>query len=770
MGGGPLSMPEGLIKAVGDWDVIVDNLHESIITTGADGYIVSWNKGAERLFGYTAEEAVGLHADICHQRSHDALQQEVIEPLQRDGRLEIFGKMVRKSGEVFDGHMLASLIKAPDGTITGMIGYTLDITERKQAETALRNAHADLERRVAQRTLELQTTLETVIEGVITIDDRGRVETFNPSAEIIFGYRADEVFGQNVAMLMPSDDRNHHDRYISKYLTTGESGLIGVGREVLGQRKDGSVFHMRLGVGEMKLGGVQKFAGTVQDITEQKAAQAALQESERNLRNLTELSPVGIYRADLSGKITYANERALKIAGSPDVESPYLGNDWHHFIYPEDRDKFVSKFLSAVKTKRAFSGEYRFGTANGPVTWALSQAVPEFNPDGVPVGYMGTLTDISESKMSGAILRESEALLDTITSHSPVALVRSDREGLVTFVNDTYLQLLGRDRKSVLRDGWAASVHPEDAVGVQEAWYRYVKSGDAYAREFRIVPPSGPAVWVFGQSAPVRDHDGRVLGHVGTLTDITDRKKAENDVVAAMEKAETANRAKSVFLSSMSHELRTPMNAILGFAQLLEQDATRSLDDTSQAFVAEILRSGQHMLELINDVLDLAKIESGDVSIDLTDQSPETVITTCVDMMSATAKQSDITLSNRTAKESLPLIRADTLRLRQTLLNLLSNAVKYNHAGGEIIVECGPGEAGTLRIRVTDTGIGIPEAVHDRVFEPFDRLGAESSDTPGTGVGLSVSKRLIESMGGAIGFESDVDKGTTFWIDVPLAT
>jgi len=211
------------------------------------------------------------------------------------------------------------------------------------------------------------------------------------------------------------------------------------------------------------------------------------------------------------------------------------------------------------------------------------------------------------------------------------------------------------------------------------------------------------------------------------------------------------------------------MNAILGFAQLLEQDTSEKLSDTHMEFVAEILRSGHHMLELINDVLDLAKIEGQDIDVDLEDQEPGTIISTCLTMIGAVAEQNSVTLNSLVEGSDLPAVRVDTLRFRQTLLNLLSNAIKYNHAGGKVTVDCSRNSNDSLRISVADTGPGIPEHMRARVFEPFDRLGAENSTTPGTGIGLAVSKQLIERMGGDIGFESKVGEGTTFWIDVPLA-
>ncbi len=261
--------------------------------------------------------------------------------------------------------------------------------------------------------------------------------------------------------------------------------------------------------------------------------------------------------------------------------------------------------------------------------------------------------------------------------------------------------------------------------------------------------------------------DGKTAGAVVVSRDVTDELEVEAEMRVAVEMAEQASKAKSDFLSRMSHELRTPLNSVLGFSQLLEMD---ELPDHHGEAVGHIMRAGRHLLNLIDEVLDIARIESGNLELLLEPVAIRQVLTDAIDLARPLAERRDIAVvaDLEPCPDTLHVL-ADRQRLLQVMLNLLSNAVKYNRTGGRVGVSAAAITPELIRITVTDTGNGIRTEDIDRVFEPFDRLGAESSGVEGTGVGLTLSKYLVERMGGAIEVHSVLGEGTTFSVDLPTA-
>ena len=248
---------------------------------------------------------------------------------------------------------------------------------------------------------------------------------------------------------------------------------------------------------------------------------------------------------------------------------------------------------------------------------------------------------------------------------------------------------------------------------------------------------------------------------------LLDSINLSNQLIDAKEQSEAANMAKSRFLSSMSHELRTPLNAILGFSQLMEMNKNQSEEDRRN--ISEVLKAGRHLLTLINDLLDIAKIESGNVSLDITTVDCPQVVEECLNLINPLIIKHNIKLLNSTHPAHEVLVKADLFRLKQILINLLSNACKYNRPGGSLQVGFEPSQDNLIRISVADTGPGIPPEKQSELFQSYNRLGQEKSDIEGTGIGLTISKQLVEMMHGNIGFESHPGEGSTFWIELPQA-
>jgi signal transduction histidine kinase len=245
---------------------------------------------------------------------------------------------------------------------------------------------------------------------------------------------------------------------------------------------------------------------------------------------------------------------------------------------------------------------------------------------------------------------------------------------------------------------------------------------------------------------------------------MTEREHVERELTSAKESAEKANLAKSEFLSRMSHELRTPLNAVLGFAQLLELDELA--EDQTQS-VQHILKAGRHLLTLIDELLDVSRIEAGTMVLALKTVDPLSLLDGIVKIMQPMAETYEVTLGLETSSSTELNVVADPQRLKQVMLNLLSNSIKYNRLGGQVRVSCQALDDNLVRLEVRDTGIGISAEKMKRLFMPFDRLGAEQTDIEGSGIGLTLTKHLVEAMHGKLSLQSEQGQGTTVWVDLP---
>ncbi len=377
--------------------------------------------------------------------------------------------------------------------------------------------------------------------------------------------------------------------------------------------------------------------------------------------------------------------------------------------------------------------------------------------------------EISERHHTEQALRESEQRLRAIFDGVPIGVVYTDLDGSIRQANPGFCALTGYAEADLVGMSLQTLAHPEDRSAGQSLREQMLgHEQTVITQRLRYLTRGGRTRLVHLSMRLLQDGAARPLGVVGVVEDITERMRLQ-DAERAREAAEASNRAKSEFLSRMSHELRTPLNAMLGFAQLLDLDQQTPLAVQHKSWVSEIQRAGWHLLEMINDVLDLSRIDAGTFRMELRSLDVEDLVDSARQLVDTQAQRRKITLNCSREDLAVPPVLADATRARQILSNLLSNAVKYNREGGSISVRAHVRPDQRVSIDIADTGMGMSPAQLRELFQPFNRLGRERSSVEGTGIGLVISKRLVELMNGTLDVHSEVGKGSTFSLILPLA-
>ncbi len=532
-----------------------------------------------------------------------------------------------------------------------------------------------------------------------------------------------------------------------------------------------------IGHAQVVEGRVVGIDGVVQDITERKHSEQALQAASEALAQKTQalqdtLDSIsqGIVSLDALGRPRVYNRRALELLDLPEQLMGADGSFDEIVRYQVARGDFEAdaSIVDAEGKRHQFSG----GPPASPEVYVrrgrASQLLEVRTRQLAGGGFVRTYADVTAYIEVQRALRGSEAELRALLDAFPgfIAVIGPDQ--VYTYANERFAALLGKPREDII-DHHARQVLGEERFGPLNAQTSKALAGEVLVTETEYAAHgSGERTWIqVTHAIGLEDSHGRRNTYAFGV-DISARKRAELALNAAKNEAERANQAKSLFLSSMSHELRTPMNAILGFGQLLIADDAHPLVEAQREYVREILRGGRHLLNLINEVLDLAQVETGKLRISLESVCVLELLHECLALLRPLAQGAGVSLHLRDEAECDLLVQADRTRLKQVLLNLLSNAIKYNRVGGQVRVSCA-GNAGGLRLAIADDGAGLDADQRARLFQAFERLDAAATVVEGAGLGLVLSKHLMSAMRGEIGLESEPGQGSTFWIRLPRA-
>lgn len=604
---------------------------------------------------------------------------------------------------------------------------------------------------------DLQGFLDLPAELFGVFDPLSGTAWCSRSVAAVLGYTAEELQHVDLATLVHADDLGAPTEDVEAFPRDGAPLTL----DVRCRAKDGSWRWLEwCGSWDER---DRVLLGAARDVTARQEAQEAARASERLVEAILDHTSAAIWVKDPEGRFAMVNGAFLRLHG---IDREAVIGRTANQLWPDGP-------MSADETeRRVLLGRSPVMTDDvvrvGDVEHVLMTVrFPVFDADGGVASVAAIATDVTERTAEERALSERERVLDTIFRVCPDIVSIIGPDGQVREVSDASARILGYPQDDPSRAPRAALVHPDDQATVEREFGRLLASEqDRVDLRIRVRHRDGHWVTLGTRASALVTEDGRSAGAVVVSRDVSRDLTFEAELHDALTAAERASTAKSTFLSRMSHELRTPLNSILGFAQLLDLE---DLQEHQHEAVGHVIRAGHHLLGLINEVLDIARIESGRLDLAVHPTLVALVVADAVDFTRPLADDKEISLvvEGEPAGDGAYVL-ADRQRLLQVLLNLMSNAVKYNHRQGSVVVRIVPRGLRT-EIVVRDTGPGIDPGDMHRVFRPFDRLGAERSGVQGTGMGLTLSKHLVEEMGGEISLESNPGEGTGFTVSLVTA-
>ncbi|QEG42280.1 PAS domain-containing protein [Roseimaritima ulvae] len=744
--------------------VVLEGLLESIedlVWAATPDYrrLLFINAAAEAIYGLPVEE-LKENPEILVGAIHPD-DQRVIEQrwdqLQREGAATAEYRIVRPDGNIRWLSDRLRIVYDAQGSPHHIEGVARDITSRRTAAAALRDADA------AYRSL-----VDSLPISVTRKDCDGRIQFANDrfckqcsrSLEDLLGKTDFDLFPAHLAKKYRSDDQ--------AVLAAGEV-FHSIEEHTAGESLTYvEVFKAPMRDQHANIVGVQVMYW---DVTEQKQTEAEAQYQKFLLDTLLKHVPDAIYFKDADSRFIRLSDSLIKKLGVKDI-SEAIGKSDSDFFSRQHAQAALADERQVMATGEPILNKLERETyEDHPDTWCSTTKLPLRDRDGQVIGTFGISRDVTEQKKAEQELARERDLLRTIINQLPNMIFVKDRAGRFVTANEALLKLMGLESIDDLVGKSDFDFMPLEVVCNYVADDQIVmRTGEPLLDQEEVIQTrEGTEMWSLTTKVPLRDGDGTIIGLVGIGHDITARKKADQELLAAKEAADAANRAKSDFLANMSHEIRTPMNAVIGMTELL---LDTDIDEAQREYLTMVQASGDALLSIINDILDFSKIEAGKLELDASVFDVREALGDTMKTLAMRAHAKDLELAFRIDPQTPQQVIGDPGRLRQVLVNLVGNAIKFTEQG-EVVVNVTsapePDDKVKLQVCVSDTGIGIPEDKQARIFHEFEQ--ADSSTTRrfgGTGLGLAISSRLIHIMGGELWLESEVGQGSKFYFTAVL--
>ncbi|HET7478668.1 MAG TPA: PAS domain S-box protein [Rubrobacteraceae bacterium] len=723
---------------------------EGIVIT-AEGKVLETNRAFASMFGYDTDEVVGMEAvEFVTAESRELVRRSIFAGSEEP--YEVIG--LRKDGTCFLAEIRGKMSEYQGRPVR--VAAVRDITRSKQIEQELRES----EERYRQ-VFEKNRAVKLLVDP-----ESGDILDANLAAGEYYGYGLEDLKAKNIADLNTLPPDQVHEE-MSRAKTDQRGYFIFQHRLSTGEIRDVEVHSSPI-----EIGGRTVLYSIVHDVTARKAAEEALRVSEERYRLVSRATSETIWDNNLLTGEQVWNGAAETMLGY-DLAGGTSGDWWEKRIHPEDRERTIAGIEEVLREGgEVWSDEYRFRRADGTYLTVVDRGYVVRDSEGRPLRVIGSMLDITERKRAEEELKQSEASLAAAQERAHLGSWEWDRRTNELRWSDEHYRIFGHTPQSFVPSyeaHYLDTIHPEDRERVERAIDEALE-GELYSIDYRIVRSDGEIRYVHSHGEALFDGDDREsVGMSGTVQDITERQRAEEDLRRAKEEADEANLAKSEFLANMSHEIRTPMNGVIGMTGLL---LDTDLTPQQRKYAQTVRNSGDVLLALLDDILDFSKIEAGEVRIEEIDFDLQAVVKDAASVFAERAQEKGLELVSFVEYDVPGALRGDPFRIRQVLTNLLSNAVKFTGEGRVALRVEGVEDLGDevkVRFEVTDTGIGIDEGQQDNLFQPFSQ--ADTSTTRrygGTGLGLAICKQLVDLMGGEIGVRSEPGVGSAFFFTLPL--